>query len=145
MTSATNRHPMKILIKPILLISTSLAVLSLGVLAADPKNPVNDKKTDADNTAKNVRDRSEDTKTPLDQSNRPEDIKITQDIRKAVMADDGISFTGKNVKIITADGKVTLRGPVNSKEEKNKIAAHATKGAGTMPVVNQLEVKASSK
>ncbi|OYW72430.1 MAG: hypothetical protein B7Z37_24915 [Verrucomicrobia bacterium 12-59-8] len=112
---------------------------------ADDKKPASDKRTDADNTAQNERDKSGDTKTPLDQSNRPEDIKITQDIRKAVMADDGLSITAKNVKIITtADGKVTLRGPVNTEDEKTKIDAHAKKVAGDAPVVNQLEVKAAN-
>lgn len=124
--------------------SLALAVLSFGVMADDTKKPANDKKTAADNTAKNERDQAGDTKTPLDQSNRPEDLKITQDIRKAVMADDGLSMTAKNVKIITADGKVTLRGPVNNDEEKMKIDAHAKKGAGSVPVVNEIEVKAAS-
>ncbi len=134
---------MKILHHPTVLLLSSLAMLSLSVMA-DDKKPASDEKTAADNTAKNERDKSGDTKTPLDQSNRPEDIKITQDIRKAVMADDGLSMTAKNVKIITAEGKVTLRGPVNSEEEKTKIEAHAKKGAGEVPVVNQLEVKASN-
>ncbi|MDB6005418.1 MAG: osmY [Prosthecobacter sp.] len=134
---------MKILNHPTVLLLSSLAMLSLSVMA-DDKKPASNQRTDADNTANNERDKSGGTKTPLDQSNRPEDIKITQDIRKAVMADDGLSMTAKNVKIITtADGKVTLRGPVNNEEEKTKIDALAKKVAGSMPVVNQLEVKAA--
>lgn len=136
---------MKILHQPTVLLLSSMAMLSLSVMADDTKKPANDPKVPADNTAKNERDKSGDTKTPLDQSNRPEDLKITQDIRKAVMADDGLSMTAKNVKIITADGKVTLRGPVNSEEEKTKIDAHAKKAAGDTSVTNQLEVKASAK
>ncbi len=113
---------------------TALTALNLAALADDQKPA-------ADNTQKNERDRSGETKTPLDQSNRPEDLKITQDIRKAVIADDSLSMTAKNVKIITAAGKVTLRGPVNTADEKKKIAAHAKANAGQAEVVDQLEVK----
>lgn len=126
------------------LLFSSLAVLSLSVMAADKKSETGSSKG-ADNTVKNTRDKEGETKTPLDQSNKPEDLKLTQEIRKAVMADDGLSMNGKNVKIITADGKVTLRGPVASAEEKKKIAAHARQCAGKIPVVNQLEVAATGK
>jgi len=57
------------------------------------------------------------------------------------MADGSLSFTAKNVKIITQNGKVTLRGPVNSQEERNAIEAAARKIAGSGQVDNQLEVK----
>jgi hyperosmotically inducible periplasmic protein len=141
MHRANNRHLMKIPIQTIVLLFAALTLPGLDGVAADPQKPAA-KNADADNTAKNERDRNGNNKTPLDQSNKPEDIKITQDIRKAVVADDGLSMTAKNVKIITtADGKVTLRGPVNSDEEKMKIAAHAKKNAGNATVVNQLEVK----
>lgn len=126
------------------LLFSSLAVLSLSVMAADKKSETGSSKG-ADNTVKNTRDKEGETKTPLDQSNKPEDLKLTQEIRKAVMADDGLSMNGKNVKIITAEGKVTLRGPVASAEEKKKIAAHARQCAGKIPVVNQLEVAATGK
>jgi hyperosmotically inducible periplasmic protein len=116
----------------------SACVLVASALAAEPA------KAGADNTGKNERDRSGETKTPIDQSNKPEDLKVTQDIRKAVMKDDSLKMNAKNVKIITADGKVTLRGPVNSEAEKTKIEALAKAAAGKMPVHNQLEVKAAS-
>ncbi len=124
----------------------ALALSSIDGSAADQKEPAASKKADADNTAKNERDRDGKTKTPLDQSNRPEDIKVTQTIRKALMADDGLSMNAKNVKVITtADGKVTLRGPVNSEEEKTKIADHAKQAAGSATIVNKIEVKAASQ
>jgi hyperosmotically inducible protein len=116
---------------------TFACALSLGALAADPA------KADADNTKKNERDRSGETKTPIDQSNKPEDLKVTQDIRKAVMKDGSLTTSAKNVKIITAAGRVTLRGPVSTAEEKTKIEALAKAAAGQMPVDNQLEVKAA--
>lgn len=119
---------------------TTLAALNLAALAADDKKPA---APPPDNTEKNERDRSGDTKTPLDQSNRPEDIKLVAEIRKAVVADDSLSMTAKNVKIITTTGKVTLRGPVNNADEKAKVAAHAKAKAGQSEVIDQLEVKAA--
>jgi hyperosmotically inducible periplasmic protein len=94
-----------------------------------------------DNTKVNERDRSTTALTPLDQSNDKTDLKITQQIRQAVMADGSLSFTAKNVKIITQAGKVTLRGPVNSEQERSNIEAAARKVAGVAQVDNQLEVK----
>lgn len=98
----------------------------------------------ADNTATNERDRTTETLTPIDQSNDPADLKITADTRKMVMDDDSLSMNAKNCKIITtAGGVVTLRGPVDSPEEKKAIAKLARK-AGAKEVTNQLEVKTSN-
>jgi hypothetical protein len=94
-----------------------------------------------DNTKVNERDRSSAAVTPLDQRENATDLDITQQIRKAVMADDTLSFTAKNVKIITAGGKVTLRGPVKTDAERNAIDAAARKVAGVTQVDNQIEVK----
>ena len=94
-----------------------------------------------DNTRVNKRDRAPNAPTPMDQSNADSDVKITQQIRKAVMADGSLSFTAKNVKIITASGKVTLRGPVKTEEERRNIEASARKVAGDGNVDDQLEVK----
>jgi hyperosmotically inducible protein len=122
----------------ILLTLVSLCIFSLTALAEDTK-------TGADNSKKNERDRSGQTKTSGDQSNKPEDLKVTQAIRQAVVKDGSLTMTAKNVKIITADGVVTLRGPVNSAEEKAKIEQLATASAGSMKVDNQLEVKEAKK
>jgi hyperosmotically inducible periplasmic protein len=97
-------------------------------------------KPDADDTGRNVRDRDADTLTSGDQSESAGDIKLTQEIRKAVVADDTLSTTAQNVKIITVGGIVTLRGPVQTAEEKAKIAAKAEQIAGGGKVQNQLEV-----
>ena len=94
----------------------------------------------ADNTKANRRDADTAAPTPMDQGNNTSDLKITQEIRKAVVADGSLSFTAKNVKIITTGGKVTLRGPVNTAEERERIAAAARKVAGAANVDNQLEV-----
>ena len=94
-----------------------------------------------DNTKVNERDTNSAVPTPGDQGNNASDLKITQQIRQAVMADGSLSFTAKNVKIITQNGKVTLRGPVKSEDERNRIEVAARKVAGAAQVDNQLEVK----
>ena len=94
----------------------------------------------ADNSGKNVRDRNDATKTTGDQSNAKSDVAITQEIRKAVVADKSLSTNAHNVKIITANGVVTLRGPVSSPEEKETIAAKAKQVAGVKSVDNKLEI-----
>ena len=120
-----------------ILILASVLALPLWAFAVD------EKKHDADNSAKNERDREHKTLTPADQSERPENRKLTQSIRQAVMKEKSLTMTAKNIKIITADGKVTLRGPVVSEEEKTKINDLAKAAAGQVPVDNQLEVKAA--
>jgi sporulation protein YlmC with PRC-barrel domain len=93
-----------------------------------------------DNTARNVRDRDSRTLTPLDQGNSQADIDITAQIRKEIIAADGMSMNAKNVKIITMNGHVTLRGPVNTADEKHQIGDIADRIAQSSNVDNQLEV-----
>lgn len=94
-----------------------------------------------DNTKVNERDRNSGTQTPPDQKENESDLKITQHVRQAVMADGSLSFTAKNVKIITQNGKVTLRGPVKTAQERDAIEAATRKVAGVTQVDNQIEVK----
>jgi len=99
---------------------------------------------DADNTAKNERDRNDTTLTPGDQGKSPADRAVTQNIRKAIVSDsNGYSATAKNIKIITINGKTTLRGPVKSDAEKTGIVTLAKTIAGEGNVDDQLEVKAN--
>ena len=93
-----------------------------------------------DNTGRNVRDRDDATKTPGDQAENEADRTITQNVRKALTDDDSLSTDGKNVKVITSDGNVTLRGPVKSDKEKIEIESKAKQIAGVKKVDNQLEV-----
>ena len=115
-----------------------LICLSLFALSA-----IAQETSDADNTKKNERDRSGETQTSGDQSNSKEDVNTTAAIRSAVVKDHSLSATAKNVKIITANGTVTLRGPVKNDAEKTKIAELAQQAAGNAKIDNQLEVKAS--
>lgn len=98
-------------------------------------------RADADNTRVNKRDQNGATLTPTDQGNDDTDIKLTQHIRQAVMADGSLSFMAKNVKIISVSGKVTLRGPVKTDAERQSIESQARNIAGPNNVDDQLEVK----
>jgi hyperosmotically inducible periplasmic protein len=126
------------LMKRTLLALTCLSAFSLAALAAD------NKKVEPDNTATNERDRSGETKTSGDQSNSSADLKTTQAIRQALMKDGELSMTAKNIKIITANGHVTLRGPVKTAQEKAKIDQIARSAAGGAQIDDQLDVKGSN-
>src|SRR5438034_6876437 len=124
--------------KRTLLVLTCLSALRLAALAED------NKKSRPDNTVTNDRDRSGETKTSGDQSNSSADLKITQAIRQALMKDRELSTTAKDIKVITANGQVTLRGPVKSAQEKAKIDQIAKSAAGGAQIDDQLEVKGSN-
>jgi len=122
----------------------SLALLVLGGYAS-PVSPTEmaqapSAQTAPDNTGRNVRDRSGVTLTPGDQSESEVDRTLTQRIRQAVVADEELSTTAKNIKIITINGVVTLRGPVKSSQEKGMIEAKAQQIAGADKVDSQLEI-----
>jgi len=93
------------------------------------------------NSAVNVRDRAPDAMTAGEQSNAKSDVALTRKIRRAVVKDSSLSILAHNVKIVSANGNVTLRGPVNSEAEKVAIASKAKAIAGAGNVDNQLEVK----
>src|SRR5688572_13008462 len=96
----------------------------------------------ADNTRMNARDKTGATQTPQDQAGGSEaDRKLLAAVRRAVVTDNSLSTSAKNVKIVTKDGVVTLRGPVNSADEKARVARLAQQVAGVSSVENQLDVK----
>jgi hyperosmotically inducible periplasmic protein len=94
----------------------------------------------ATNTSTNVRDREGKTATPEDQSNKSGDVEVTARIRKALVADDSLSTNAKNVKIVTENGGVTLRGPVNDARERETVVRLAKQEVGQRNVVDQLDV-----
>ena len=100
-----------------------------GIAAAEP-----------DNTSRNKRDRDGKTLTPLDQGNSKTDTETTAQIRMGVLSLKDISVNARNVKIITSEGHVTLRGPVNSAEEKRLIGEIANRIVTAEHADNQLEV-----
>lgn len=97
-----------------------------------------------DNTKQNVRDRQDNALTPLKQGNSAADVDTTRQIRKQIMAAGNLSINAQNVKIITIDGHVTLRGPVNSEEERRQIVAIAARVTPAVNVDDQLQVKDSA-
>ncbi len=125
---------------PVFFLLAGLAIIGCNKDRAQSNQGSQSAAVEPDNTGRNVRDRNEATKTPGDQSENEADRTITQTIRKAITADDSLSTNAKNVKIITNDGTVTLRGPVKSEKEKADIEAKAKQVAGVRNVDNQLEV-----
>ncbi|HET8934326.1 MAG TPA: BON domain-containing protein [Polyangiales bacterium] len=94
----------------------------------------------ADDTGRNARDRQGAEPTAQDQPENAADRTITQQIRKQVVGQDDLSINGKNVKIVTVDGVVTLRGPVQSEKERSDIGSVAKNVDGVKRVDNQLEI-----
>lgn len=107
--------------------------------ASTPAPPATNPK--ADNSGNNATPAGARGLTAGDQGGSEGDRKITQQIRQAVMGDKALSFMAKNVKIITINGKVTLKGPVKSDQERAAIETAAKRVAGDAQVDNQIEIK----
>ena len=101
--------------------------------------------TGADNAKRNASKQNHQADTAEQQSNAKDDLALTQRIRQAVVKDPSLSMNAKNVKIIARQGKVLLRGPVETPQEKASIAAKAGQIAGPANVEDQLEVKTAQK
>jgi hyperosmotically inducible protein len=125
----------------ILAASTALAG---GWVWADEGPPLHPSQLaeDTEDTERNVRDRDDTTLTPEDQPENERDRKLTAAVRRAIVKDESLSTNAHNVKIITHDATVTLRGPVESAAEKAKLEKLALKVRGVQRVDNQLEVNA---
>jgi hyperosmotically inducible periplasmic protein len=111
------------------------AIASAQEAAQEPAAP------QADNTKVNQRDRNSNESTADRQKENRSDRDITQQIRKAIVKDKSLSSYAHNVKVITQNGTVTLKGPVRSEDEKMAVAAKAAEVAGQDKVTNQLDVK----
>mgnify|MGYP000924603527 CR=1 FL=1 len=96
----------------------------------------------ADNTGMNARDDAL-AKPTADQqaSGTRRDVELTRLIRRELTKDSSLSTYAQNVKIVTLDGKVTLRGPVRSDAERAKVASIAGKVVGSSAAVaNEIEI-----
>ena len=93
-----------------------------------------------DNTKTNRGDASKNAKTADQQKMNPADRETTKKIRSALTNDKSLSTYAHNIKIITTDGIVTLKGPVRSEDEKSAIEAKARQIAGDSKVTNNLTV-----
>ncbi len=79
------------------------------------------------------------------QKMNPEDRNLAAKIRTSIMADKSLSTYAHNVKIISQDGIVTLKGPVRSRAEVKSIVAKATSISGVGKVIDQMSVAPESK
>ena len=95
----------------------------------------------ADNSKVNQRDQSKSEPTADQQKDNRSDRDITQKIRQSIVADKSLSTYAHNVKIITQNGQVTLKGPVRSEDEKQAVASKATAVAGENKVTDDLSIK----
>jgi hyperosmotically inducible protein len=96
-----------------------------------------------DNTRVNKEDKAPGAVTADQQKNDRTDRDLTQQIRKAVIADKSLSTYAHNVKIVSQHGAVVLKGPVRSDEEKKELMSKAEGIAGTGKVTDQMSVKAA--
>ena len=98
---------------------------------------------DADNTKVNRRDRAKSEPTADQGTNKLTDRDLMQKIRKSVVDDKSLSSYAHNVKIIARGGKVTLKGPVRSEDEKRSIEEKAADVAGSGNVTSEITIKAA--
>ena len=120
--------------------ATLVLILLSGLAVAQQDNS---SQVPADNTKVNQRDRSQNEATADQQKENSGDRQLTQQIRRAIVKDKSLSTNAHNVKIITQNGSVTLKGAVKSEEEKQTIESKATEIAGAGKVNNELQVAPS--
>jgi hyperosmotically inducible protein len=119
----------------------AVALLSLvGFCGCNRETATTAAENQPDNSGVNVRDRDSSAKTPIDQNENQSDVDITAAIRKRVI-DADLSTNAENAKVITQNGKVTLRGPVKSAEEKKQIEDIANDVVGQGNVESHIEVE----
>lgn len=118
-----------------------LAILvAAGLLGALILPPTGLAQPPAENTAINKRDRSSDEMTAEQQGGSKEDRELTRQIRQAVVKEESLSTNAHNLKIITVNGIVTLKGPVNSAQEKEAVEKLAAGIAGQGQVKSEIDI-----
>jgi hypothetical protein len=141
-----------IMTKPSISLFFTVPVLVLGVQVAiahaspsDPSSPTisTDESAAPDNTKSNKQDPSNMNQTADKQMNNSTDVDLTRRIRRSVIADQNLSTYGHNVKIVTANGTVTLNGVVRTDDEKVEIGMKAASVVGRDHVVNDIKVAPS--
>ena len=136
---------------PIAALACMLTYGTLGAFAQQPASQQPSAASDStqapagDNTKMNEQDRNENPTTAQEQKETPTDRELTQHIRQAIMKDKSLSTYAHNVKIISQNGTVTLKGPVRSDDEKRAIEAKADEVAGNGKVINDLTVVPDQK
>jgi len=120
----------------------SMMAVCILLFAASVSAQTTKSQTPADNTKVNQRDRNDANPTPGQQKENSSDLEITRKIRRSITEDKGLSTYAKNIKIITQDGRVTLRGPVRSEVERKSVEAKANEVAGAGHVKSEIQVAA---
>ena len=120
------------------LLAASL-LFSVSVVAA-PIPQSGQQESAPDNTKMNKGDADRGARTAEQQKMNPADRDTTKQIRAAILKDKSLSTYAHNVKIITQEGKVTLKGPVRSEDERSDVEAKAVAVAGAGNVTNQLTI-----
>lgn len=116
-------------------------LIGTGVVAPAQEPASQQASPAADNTKVNERDRSQTEPSADQQKDNRSDRDITQQIRQSIVKDKSLSSYAHNVKVITQNGQVTLKGPVRSEDEKKAVEAKATEVAGENKVTSQLDIK----
>ena len=96
--------------------------------------------TPADNSKVNTRDRDKSAVTADQQKENAQDRELTKKIRQALVQDKTLSSYAHNVKVVSQNGNVTLKGPVRSTEEKQAVEAKAAGVAGAGHITNQITI-----
>jgi osmotically-inducible protein OsmY len=130
---------MKNVVKVTISVIALTFLMSLGSAVAGAQDP--SAVPAPDNSKVNERDRNKSEPTADQQKENRPDREITRDIRRSLVQDKSLSTYAHNVKIISQNGMVTLKGPVRSEDEKSAIEAKAVEVVGKEKVTNQLEVK----
>jgi|SRR5450631_686145 hyperosmotically inducible periplasmic protein len=125
------------------LLFAGLLLLGWGTIAV-AQDSAGQSSPDSDNTKMNQRDRNPNEPTADQQQNNRSDRDLTQQIRQAIVADKTFSTYAHNVKVITQNGQVTLKGPVRSDDEKRAVETKAAAIAGDGKVTSELTVKPKS-
>ena len=127
--------------KPTYQLACTIALAFAGSLGCGALTNAQDWQQPApDDSRTNQRDRDKSAATADRQRMSPEDRELTRKIRAAIMADKSLSTYAHNIKIITRDGKVTLKGPVRSNEEKAAVLSKSREIAGEGDVKDELDV-----
>ncbi|MBV8069988.1 MAG: BON domain-containing protein [Acidobacteriaceae bacterium] len=119
--------------------STCCGLLMATIFAVVPVQAQNNPAPD--NTRVNKQDRDQSQPTADQGKNNLSDREMASHIRRDVVKDKSLSTYGHNVKIVADHGKVTLKGPVHSEDEKRTIEDHARKYAGDGNVNDEMTVK----
>ena len=127
----------------LMVLGGSLVVSMASFATQDPperQDPARQEQPKPDNTKINNRDRDANAMHAGKQKGNPNDRETTRQIRRSIVKDKSLSTYAHNVKIITRDGMVTLKGPVRTEQEKSNVEAKAAAVVGEGKVKNEIEI-----